>query len=149
MSLRLDERSMADVLDGVDLTQPIGMLNLLKFREQALYAPDSGEEPCTAAEAYRRYGQGVMEALARSGAKMLLTGVRELIGAQDEWDSAFVVHYPTGQAFLDLVESPAYKAIVHHRAAAVADSRLLLMQFPEPSKREFAPALSLQGQAAD
>jgi uncharacterized protein (DUF1330 family) len=142
MSLRLDGRPMAEVLDGIDLCQPIGMLNLLKFREQALYAPGSGETPCSAAEAYRRYGEGVMAALAQSGAKMLLTGVRELIGAQDEWDSAFVVHYPSGQAFLDLVESPAYRAIEHHRAAAVAESRLLLMHFPEPSKREFAPALS-------
>jgi uncharacterized protein (DUF1330 family) len=137
MTLRSDGRPLAEILEGVDLSQPIGMLNLLKFRDQACYPPESGEAPCSAAEAFQRYGRGIMAALADSGAKMLLTGVRELIGAADEWDTAFVVSYPSGQAFVDLVESPAYQASEPHRAAAVADSRLLLMQFPEPSKREF------------
>jgi uncharacterized protein (DUF1330 family) len=120
-----------DMLRGIDLSRPVGMLNLLKFREQALYAPESGEAPCSGAEAYQRYGAAVTPILAGMGATLHLSGVRELIGAADEWDMAFVVRYPTGRIYRSLRDNPAYRAITHHRMAAVADSRLMLMQFPE------------------
>jgi uncharacterized protein (DUF1330 family) len=118
-----------DFLRGIDLSQPVGMLNLLKFRAEALYAPDSGETPCSGAEAYRRYGEAVTPILQGMGATVHLSGLRELIGAADEWDMAFVVRYPSGHVYSSLRDIPAYQAITHHRAAAVAESRLMLMQF--------------------
>jgi hypothetical protein len=132
MPTQVDRHPMnPDFLRGIDLSQPVGMLNLLKFREKALYAPDSGETPCSGAEAYRRYGEAVTPILRDMGAVVHLSGLRELIGASDEWDMAFVVRYPSGHVYSSLRGIPAYQAIVHHRAAAVAESRLMLMQFHE------------------
>ena len=33
------------------------MINLLRYRDRAAYAKDSGAEPCSGREAYGRYGQ--------------------------------------------------------------------------------------------
>ena len=38
-----------------------------------------------------------------------------------------LVTYPTAQAFLDMIQSPDYQAIVYHRSAALSDSRLIPM----------------------
>jgi uncharacterized protein (DUF1330 family) len=128
---QIDQQTGQDFLRGIDLSQPVGLLNLLKFRETALYAPESGETPCSGVEAYRRYGEAVAPILEALGAVVYLSGLRELIGPSDEWDMAFVVRYPSGHAYRSLRGIPAYQAIVHHRQAAVADSRLMLMQFHE------------------
>ncbi|PHQ56461.1 MAG: hypothetical protein COA29_04190 [Porticoccus sp.] len=38
-----------------------------------------------------------------------------------------LVRYPSIDAFLEMINSPEYKKIVHHRAAAMDDSRLMPM----------------------
>ena len=43
----------------------------------------------------------------------------------EDWDVAFIARYPSLNAFLAMVMDPAYQAIVFHRQAAVANSRLL------------------------
>lgn len=118
-----------DALRASDLSKPIGALNQLKFRPRALYAPDSGEEPCSGEEAYARYGALVNPILAPQGVEGLLFDGLWLLGRPDEWDRTFVVRYPQASIFLELIENPAYHAAVHHRTAALADSRLLLMDF--------------------
>ncbi|MFW2831361.1 hypothetical protein [Sphingomonas sp. ID0503] len=128
-SLRTDGRTVRELLGGVDLSQPIGMLNLLKFRAEAQYDEPSSKERCSGADAYRRYAEGVMPLLAGKGITLHLRGGIELIGPPDEWDAAFVIRYPRGEMLVELAESAGYVSVVHHRAAAVADSRLLLMEF--------------------
>jgi uncharacterized protein (DUF1330 family) len=117
------------LLEGVDLEQPVGMLNQLRFNLEAKYAADSGEEPCSGAEAYQRYGAATMPILQRIGAQLLLTGTAELIGPPSEWDMTFVVRYRRGADLIDMLRSKEYQASMHHRAAAVADSRLHMMHF--------------------
>ncbi len=119
----------SELLDGVDLEQPVGMLNQLRFNAQAQYAADSGEEPCSGAEAYARYGAATMPILQRIGAQLLLSGTAELIGPPDEWDMTFVVRYQRWAGLIDMLRSEEYQAGMHHRAAAVADSRLHMMHF--------------------
>jgi uncharacterized protein (DUF1330 family) len=146
MQPQIDRHPMGqDFLRGIDLSQPVGLLNLLKFRAEALYAPDSGETPCSGAEAYRRYGEAVTPILEGMGATVCLSGLRELIGAADEWDMAFVVRYPSGHVYRSLRGIPAYQAIVHHRAAAVADSRLMIMQFHEDREVSIGTTGTLTG----
>jgi uncharacterized protein (DUF1330 family) len=125
----ITDNAVLDWLSQHDLSKPVGMLNLLKFRPQAAYAADSGEAPCTGAEAYRRYGALATAILAPMGAKVILTGAVWLIGTQDEWDSAFVVRYERASDLINMSSDPAYLKIVHHRTAALADSRLLMMEF--------------------
>jgi hypothetical protein len=53
----------------------------------------------------------------------------------ESWDEVVLVHYPSRRAFLRMVQSDAYRAIVHHRTAALADSRLVevrAVRLPRP-----------------
>lgn len=104
---------------------PINMLNLVRLRDQAAY--EDGRV-ATGAEAYKTYGEKSGPIFAGVGGAILWRGRPEtvLIGpAEEAWDVAFIARYPDGAAFLKMVTDPAYQAIVHHRQAAVADSRLI------------------------
>ena len=106
----------------------IVMINLLRFRENAEYQPDASEKPCTGREAYLRYGAVAGPMVERYGGEVVAGGpVRfTVIGPQDEkWDEFVLVRYPTRQAFLDMVADSEYQSGVHHRMAALADSRLI------------------------
>lgn len=124
------------LLKELPLDRPINMLNLVKFRELAAY--EDGRS-ATGAEAYAEYGRLSGPIFARSGGKIIWSGQFEhmVIGPVDEvWDAAFIAEYPTGQAFLDMVFDPDYRAIVHHRSAAVETSRLVRLK-PQPTGADF------------
>lgn len=107
---------------------PIVMINLLRYRERAAYPPDAGAVPCSGREAYERYIAGVRPILAEVGARILWSGhvAQSVIGPADEaWDDAILVQYPSRTAFLGMVARPAYRAVAVHRSAALADSRLI------------------------
>ncbi len=104
---------------------PIAMLNLLRFRDEAL-EPDTG---MSGAEAYGLYGQGVAPFLEAAGATVLSAVRCELsvIGpAETEWDMAIIVEYPSRQAFIGMVSDPGYLEVAAHRTAALSDSRLVM-----------------------
>ena len=44
----------------------------------------------------------------------------------ETWDEVLLVEYPSRDAFVAMVQSPAYQAIVHHRSAALRDARLIV-----------------------
>ena len=120
-------REQFEAFKAAPRDRPVNMLNLVKLRAQAAY--EDGRE-ATGAEAYAAYGaesgpifQGVGGAIVWRGAPETV-----LIGPSDEaWDIAFIARYPSASAFLEMVMDPAYQAIVFHRQAAVADSRLIRM----------------------
>ncbi|TFH23524.1 MAG: DUF1330 domain-containing protein [Myxococcales bacterium] len=92
---------------------PIVMLNLLKFK------PDGG------LESYMTYGEAVAPLLEKVGGKINYRGAADelMIGAED-WDLIALVEYPTRQAFIDMVTSDAYQAIMHYREEALVRSVL-------------------------
>ena len=105
----------------------VSMLNLLRFRELAAYA-DSSVAACSGRKAYAQYSKLIEPILAQAGGKVLWLGnaFGSLIAPPgEEWDEILLVQYPSKQAFLGMIQSQAYQAIVHHRTAALADSRLL------------------------
>ena len=107
---------------------PIVMINLLRYRDRAVYPPDMSADPCSGREAYQRYGAGVTPLLAEAGGRILWFGSAKqtVIGPEGEqWDDAILVQYPSRKAFLGMVSSNAYLEIGVHRAAALADSRLI------------------------
>ncbi|HYD28025.1 DUF1330 domain-containing protein [Brevundimonas sp.] len=116
---------------GLPLDQPIAMLNLLRFRERAGYAPDVDaaiSRDVSGADAYAAYGRAAASPFARAGGRQIWLGTPRLtvIGPADEvWDLAFIAEYPSGEAFLGMLRDPEYQAAVVHRQAAVADSRLI------------------------
>lgn len=117
-----------EALAAGDMDAPIAMINLLRFREQAEYAEDFEADPCTGHEAYGRYTEGALVALAKIGARPIWSAQAHqvAIGPEDEsWDRAFIVHYPSLARFLEMIGDPDYQAFVPHRTAALADSRLI------------------------
>lgn len=110
---------------SLDRDKPLNMLNLVKLRDLADYADGRGG---TGAEAYAAYGKESGPIFAGVGGEIIWRGSPKamMIGPTEEaWDVAFVARYPTLHAFLAMVTDPAYQAIVYHRQAAVADSRLI------------------------
>lgn len=104
---------------------PIHMLNLIRLREKAAY--EDGRV-ATGAEAYAAYGKESGPIFTRVGGRIAHAWDPKLtlIGPETErWDIAFIAEYPSAAAFGEMVKDPAYQAIVFHRQAAVADSRLV------------------------
>jgi uncharacterized protein (DUF1330 family) len=124
-------REQFKAIFGLPLDQPVHMLNLLRFRALAQYAPEdpeAGERAVTGAEAYRRYSDAASPVFAKVGGSQVWIGRPELtlIGSSDEeWGLVFIARYPTAQSFVDMLRDADYKRATRHRTAAVADSRLI------------------------
>jgi uncharacterized protein (DUF1330 family) len=105
---------------------PVIMINLLRFKERAdgIDAADG----ISGAEAYARYGAAATKFLDRAGGRILLAlqSAESVIGPDEgEWDMVLAVEYPSRGAFIAMISDPEYLAIHAHRAAALADSRLI------------------------
>jgi uncharacterized protein (DUF1330 family) len=119
------EREQFEAFKALPRNLPVMMLNLVRFRDQAVY-PDGRE--ATGAEAYAAYGRESAPVFQRVGGEVVWRGKPELmlIGPRDKrWDLIFVARYPTAGAFLEMVTDPVYREAVKHRQAAVLDSRLI------------------------
>ncbi|HEX4507746.1 MAG TPA: DUF1330 domain-containing protein [Alphaproteobacteria bacterium] len=108
----------ADVLGDLaeHHTGPIVIMNLLKFKE------DAGDGR-TGRQAYADYGALAAEILPVYGAEVVWTGRQMAViagGAQDDWDVVLLVRYPSVGALARMSASPEYRAIYHHRTAALA-----------------------------
>ena len=112
----------------VDHDGPLHMLNLLRFRDEAAYA--GGQAPragMSGAEAYAAYSKASAPFFSGVGGELVWSGrpLAGVIGPPGEaWDAGFLAGYPSKAAFLSMVKDEGYQAIVFHRQAAVADSRL-------------------------
>ncbi|MDF2447191.1 MAG: hypothetical protein K0S46_2427 [Moraxellaceae bacterium] len=121
-----DLQALPAILAGLPQDTPIVMLNLLRFRDTALYkgvpADYSGRE------AYRRYSEVALQQLAKIGAAVLYLGDVKgaLIAPPDEaWDEVLLVRYPSIQAFMGMLADADYRASTKHRTAALDDARLI------------------------
>lgn len=106
----------------------IEMLNLIRYRDQAVY--EDGRA-ATGREAYAAYSRASQPIFERVGGRQIWVGLPELmlIGpVEEQWDLAFIAAYPSGAAFVEMVRDPDYREAVKHRTAAVADSRLLRLR---------------------
>ena len=122
------ERFRAFLQEDSDGSEPLCMVNLLKFREQASYPEGFDAAPCSGREAYGRYMAEARKCVAAVGGRLVWkAGVLATVIAPDSetWDEVFIVEYPSRSAFARMVSDPGYQAIVPHRTAALADSRLI------------------------
>ena len=127
------ERFQVLIEEAKTQTGPIEMINMIRFREQAEYqegeAPD-GPAP-TGSGAYATYGRLAGPLVAKVGGSRSWASSQSAVvfgPANESWDAVFSVRYPNRAAFIALVTDPAYTAVAHHRAAAVADSRLVMIE---------------------
>jgi len=102
---------------------PVVMVNLVRFREHSLDGDGSGWD------AYSRYSKGDMPLLKKVGGTVLWAGHVEGVAVGDlgngRWDWVVVVQYPSRAAFLEMMTSPEYAAINHHRENGVEDHVIL------------------------
>ena len=110
--------------------EPIHMLNLLRYREQAEYP--AGHEHhgkgWSGRRAYEEYGKTSGPIFRRVGGSIAWRGTFEAMvtGPSDKhWDDGFVAQYPGSAAFFEMIKDPDYQKAVVNRTAALVDSRLM------------------------
>lgn len=123
-------RANFDAFKALPRDTPINMLNLVRYRDLAVYpnGHSHAARNLTGAEAYAEYGRTSGPIFTRVGGKTIWRGRMEAIvtGPSDErWDAAFIAYYPSAGAFLAMVTDADYKLAVVHRQAAVLTSRLI------------------------
>ncbi|WP_020569301.1 DUF1330 domain-containing protein [Neolewinella persica] len=117
-----------------DMSGPIVMLNLLRFREVADYSASpelAPAEPISGAKAYEHYMKHTQPFLQASGGEVLFMGKGGsfLIGPTDEkWDAVMLVKQQSKDSFMAFAQNEGYLKGIGHRTAALADSRLLPIQ---------------------
>ena len=129
-----DEKAYA-AMTALPQDQPFQMLNMIRYRDKAKYEAGSefAAKNWSGAEAYAEYGRHATPIAERVGGKLVYVGDPQLtmIGPEHEqWDAIFIMAYPNLKSFLGLVGDPEYKKHAFHRAAGVADSRLIRLETP-------------------
>ncbi len=110
--------------------EPIHMLNLLRYREQAEY-PEGHEHHgngWSGRRAYDEYGKTSGPIFRRVGGSIVWRGVfQTMVTGPDDmrWDDGFVAQYPGSAAFFEMIKDPDYQLAVVNRTAALVDSRLV------------------------
>ncbi len=110
--------------DALDPERPVVMVNLLSFNERANY--EDGTQ-CSGLEAYKTYSSHTSKLVAGVGGDIVYVGYAHdmlIAPEEDQWDQVLLVRYPNFSAFLSMIKSQAYGEIVHHRTAALQNSRL-------------------------
>jgi hypothetical protein len=110
-----------------DNAQPISMVNLLKFRDKAVYG-DGRESALSGREAFAIYGQAMTRMVLAAGGKFLFAGdVRGLLIGQVEqsWDQVAIMIYPSFEAMTAITSSAAYAEIHVHREAGLEGQLLI------------------------
>lgn len=106
----------------------IVMLNLLKFRDKAVYQ-DGRTDDISGREAYQRYANAMTKIVEREGGRLLFSGrvAGVVIGeVEGVWDVAAIMEYPSRAAFQRIVTLPEVAEIGVHREAGL-EGQLLIM----------------------
>ncbi len=111
---------------------PLQFVNLLAFRERAIYP--AGHELARAglsgADAYGRYAEIAVEQVGRRGGRIILYNDvhQALIGQTRPWDQIVVIEFPGTDTFVDMIRDRGYQASLVHRDAGLAEAVILITQ---------------------
>jgi uncharacterized protein (DUF1330 family) len=100
---------------------PIFMVNLLKFKERAVYE-DGRETDLTGRQAYGLYGAAVAGILPKFGGRFFFaadTTFLSLGQVDDLWDEVAIAVYPERADLLKMSMSEEWQAAAVHRAAGL------------------------------
>ena len=107
--------------------QPIAMLNLLKFKEKAVYE-DGRPSAMSGEDAYRLYADAFHEIMEPKGVRVLYSGEVKglLIGQGDDlWDAVALIEYPSTEIMLNMLRDEDYQRAQQHRAAGLEGQLLI------------------------
>jgi uncharacterized protein (DUF1330 family) len=137
---------------------PIWMVNLMRYRDRAVYA-DGRATDLTGREADDRYAP--FGPFRTVGAQLVfLSDVEEqFLGEDQAWDRIAVVRYPTRRSFLEMQDLPEYVELHEHKDAGMASTFVIgcrpaelpelpadapsLDRVPHPSTPEDGPVVVL------
>ena len=110
--------------------EPIHMLNLLEYREQAEYKEghEHAGKGWSGRRAYEEYGKTSGPIFRRVGGTIVWRGAfQTMVTGPDakRWHDGFIAHYPNAGAFFEMIKDPEYQQAVVNRTAALVDSRLM------------------------
>ena len=128
-ALHPTEDQVASFLAHPKSTEPVFMLNLLKFKARADYDPP---ENVSGRTAYGRYANAFGDMLREAGVE----GVETVFGGSvnsvligdaiaADWDAVALVRYPDAKTMFDLVSSDSYRSIHFHRKAGLEGQLLI------------------------
>ncbi|PVH99535.1 hypothetical protein DM02DRAFT_729115 [Periconia macrospinosa] len=135
----LNHEVLASLTATRDPSKPVFMLNLWKFREHALYAPEHASlagAPCSGREAAtERYVDAIRPVMPQQSDRYFMASVAGFVagpigekGEEEKWDLVTIVRYETLQGFVDMVSSRKYiEEVEPHRLAGLEDFRLVAM----------------------
>lgn len=106
---------------------PIVMVNLLKFKDKAVYK-DGRPDDVSGREAYNRYGDEMVKFVTAHGGRVIFAGpVKSLVigNVEELWDVVALVEYPSSEAFAKIAMSPEVAKIGVHREAGLAGQLLI------------------------
>ncbi len=112
-------------LEGHVPGEPVFMLNLLKFKDEADYHDG---EAVSGRTAYERYAKALGAMLGDQGVEVVFSGDVNgfLIGAgEGAWDAVAIVKYPDAKTMFAMVSSEDYRSIHMHRRAGLAGQLLI------------------------
>ena len=121
---------------------PFHMLNLIKYREQAVYE-DGRETDLTGREANALYSP--LEFLAAIGASpVFVAAVNEQIeGDEPIWDDVAIVNYPCPIAFFAMAMNPGFQSRLIHKNAGVGETTVMVTHLePTAPTTDMEPAPS-------
>ncbi|HEB29020.1 MAG TPA: DUF1330 domain-containing protein [Porticoccus sp.] len=100
---------------------PVCMVNLIKFKEKAVYE-DGRETNLSGAQAYEIYGLEIAKMVHGLGGEIVfsstVTGL--VVGEVEElWDAIAIAKYPSRKAFVKFINSPEFVKHLVHRTAGL------------------------------
>jgi hypothetical protein len=130
--LRLD--AVVAAAAALPAEQPVVMLNLLRYRDQAVYDDPTNQPACTGQQAFQAYIEAFLQYNDPAEFTILFQGAAQaqLAGPPGEqWDAVALVEYRNLAVFRRWVESDFYtRQVAPIRRAALADWRLMLLTRP-------------------
>ncbi|MBQ23916.1 DUF1330 domain-containing protein [Alcanivorax sp.] len=122
-------KKLPEIFASLPADTPIVMLNLLRFKDTAVYK--DGEADYSGREAYQKYSDVAFGKVRGVGGEMVWKG-KALAGViapeGEQWDDVLLVRYPSKDAFAAMLADPEYKEATRHRTAALREARLVAMQ---------------------
>ncbi len=123
------EAQLRELLSG-NLEGPFHFVNLLRFRDTAVYPNDHelAIEPMSGADAYDRYGAVAFVHVTQRGGRLvtLNTVEQQLIGSAGGWHRMATMEYPGINVFVDMLMDPDYQASLVHRNAGLEATQLIV-----------------------
>ena len=133
----LNPRTIAASAANIPENKPFFMLNLLRYRQRALYQDRPEFAHLSGREAYFQNYVPAFNQIAGSDEStkdirpaFVGSVLARLVGPPGEhWDDVAIVQYPSYAAFRRIAESPEYKRDADpHRQAALEDWRLIALK---------------------